>query len=537
MPPLPLPSSFDNIAGEPLSPNPSYPIDGSNERIARLRTELQGVRTGIQRIVSGLQDLNETTHQQELAAHAALPPFNMSTRSTERSPPRGSRTIFQGNLEASAWSNIPSPARFHTPPSTASTARNPPRVDAARPRPGGQDPMLRVRQRAYLESDQQRQTTVPSLTGNDTAARNPHQRPLRENPFQALGTREEAERPDYQSPVANMYGNAWGEHRNAEAARQVQNSGPPNGLSTIENRPPNIPNPLINPPAMPQYNPPYFGHQNMNGAPPYLHPIGLQGTIPPDLTPSVRYPPRDTPVGPPPRWSFHHLAPTTSNRRQQNLSAPDRGAGNSDTTPAIRRTSDANRRATLRGETEGGAFLRSLEFTGGDMIAARTGYPYVLPGGLHRDLYPARESGSDSESGPALTFDSQDRPPPMDPDSMMLDMACSICKEHLIDTVVLPCGHAVMCNWCADIHVPTRKQDKSTPKHGSAKCPMCRSRIKHKVRFHSMPSLDTNTDGNSSKSFIHEAGSTLRVQGVACYSNEWDTAILSNTLALLGWSL
>jgi Zinc finger, C3HC4 type (RING finger) len=486
MPPLPLPSSFESNSNENLPPAASsYPIEASGERIARLRTELQGVRTGIQRIVSGLHDLNETTHQQELAAHGSLAPFTMSTRS-ERSPPRTSRSIFQGNLEASAWAgNVPSPPRFQNP----STARNHPRLDTVRPRPSGQDPMLRNRQRAYLESDQQRQSTTLN-TGGDTAARNSHGRMGRDNPFLPLGTREEVERPDYQNAVANMYGSAWGEYRNAELSRQGRASGASNAASTADPRQQMIANPLMNPPTLPAYIPTFVPNGSLNGMPAYLNPLGPAGNTAASamsMNTSLRYPQRESNVGPPPtRWSLQSMTPAASNRRQQNLGAPDRGMGSSESTSSIRRTSDASRRAAYRGESEGGSFGRGLDVSSVDMLTARSVYPYTLPAGTSRDQhvgeYPVRETESESESEPLLTFDTQDRPPPLQPDAMVVNMACSICKEHLIDTVVLPCGHAVMCGWCADLHVPSRKQDKSTPKDRTVKCPMCRTRIKQKVR-------------------------------------------------------
>jgi Zinc finger, C3HC4 type (RING finger) len=538
MPPLPLPSSFDSNSSENLpSASSSYPTEASSERIARLRTELQGVRTGIQRIVSGLHDLNETTHQQELAAHASLAPFTMSTRS-ERSPPRTSRSIFQGNLESSAWAgNVPSPPRFQNP----STARNHPRLDTVRPRPSGQDPMLRVRQRAYLESDQQRQSTTPNA-GGDTAARNYHGRLGRENPFQPLGTREDVERPDYQSPVANMYGSAWGEYRNAELARQGRPPGGLNAASSAEARQQMIANPLINPPTLPTYIPTFVPNGSLNGVPAYLNPLGPPGNTTPamNMNTPLRYSQRESNVGPPPtRWSFQNMTPAASNRRQQNLSAPDRGAGSAESTSSIRRTSDASRRGAYRGESEGGSFGRGLDISSVDVLTARSGYPYTLPpGGIPRDQHPgeyhSRETGSESESEPSLTFDTQDRPPPMDPDSMKVNLACSICREHLVDTVLLPCGHAVMCSWCADLHVPSRKQDKSTPKDRSVKCPLCRTRIKQKVRrplTKCLPRRDTN--GNSSKSFIHEACSSQRVgRGMWCLlCSSRDIAIVSRELA------
>lgn len=487
MPSLPPPSSFDHHLVDNHSPDPTYPVDGSNERIARLRTELQGVRTGIQRIVSGLQDLNETTHQQELAAQASLHSFNMSGRSTERSPPGGPRAVLQGNLESSAWSNIPGPHPFHNP----LTARSPPHSDPARPRLSGQDPLLRVRQRAYLESDQQHQPPIGYGTASGTATHTSHRTPARQNPFQALGTREEVERPDYQSPVTNLYVGAWGDYRNAEAARQSQNPSASNGLPTNGSHQPITPNPLVNPSVRARYPLPYFATPPPSGPSPYLNSMGLQGIPATDLTPPMRYPQIETSGGALNRWPLHHLAPSAGNRRFQNLSAPDRAAEPPDSTSSNRRTIDASRRAAHRAEAERGIFLRSLELSGGDLAVARAAFPYALSAGLNRDhytgTYQGRESGSETESEPSLTFDTQNRPPPMDAESMMLDMACSICKEHLVDTVVLPCGHAVMCNWCADLHVPSRKQDHTIPRDRLVKCPMCRSRIKQKVRLSLVP--------------------------------------------------
>lgn len=521
MPSLALPNPSDTNPGENVPLNPSYPTDGSSQRIAQLRSELQGVRSGIQRIVSGLQGLNEATQQQqeELAAETSLPSFTMSTHSAEHSPPRGSRSIFQGNVQASAWSNIPGPPR--DPNFQAVRHPHPPRLIPPRPRLGGQDPPpLRVRQRAYLESDQHRPLIPPpTLPGShpptlrDPPTLRSHRRSVsRENPFQALGTREEVERPEYQSPVANMYGNAWGDYRNAGAARQGQNTGAPNVTSTAESHQPTMPNPLMNPPTMPQYTPTYFPNPNQNGVPPYLNPIGLQGIPTPEISPPVMYPSRDNSNASHNRWSLQHLATVTSNRRQQNFNPTDRTNAQTEGTPSHRRVSEARRLAAQRSEEQARSIGRALELAGNEGITARMHYPYTLTGGLAQDIlrgYDGPESGSDTESEAALTFDTQDRPPPMDPDSMMLDMSCSICKEHLVDTVVIPCGHAVMCNWCADLHVPGRKHDKTVPKDRSAKCPMCRTRIRHKVSFLLLDPFDLDTDVNSSKFSIHEVRSGL----------------------------
>jgi Zinc finger, C3HC4 type (RING finger) len=484
MPTLPSPINFVTGPGNNVPRNLPYPIDGSNERIARLRSELQGVRTGIQRIVSGLQDLNETTRQQEIAAEATS--FTMPPRSEIQASSRDTRSVFQGNLEASAWSPTNAPAIPRV--NGATIPRHGQSLDATNTAPGEVRPPLRYRQRAWLETDDQRQARTPPNITTDPTSRNINRRPMRDNPFQALGSREEVERPDYQSPVASMYGSAWGEYRNAEAARQGQNLGISTTASTAENQQPVLPNPLMSPADAPQFATPYFARPIVGASQPYVGPIGLQAYSPPEpyFAPPMRFAGRDAVNGLGPRWTFRPSASTASNRRQQNLSAPDQGVGHSENTPSIRRMSGAARRAANRGESDGGAFGRPLDMAGIDMMQARFGYPYMPPGLSRGDYlagYAGRDIGSDTESEPPLTFDTQNRPPPMDADAMMLDMSCSICKEHIVDTVVLPCGHAVMCNWCADLHAPSSKKDKSVPKDRSAKCPMCRTRIKQKVRI------------------------------------------------------
>lgn len=65
------------------------------------------------------------------------------------------------------------------------------------------------------------------------------------------------------------------------------------------------------------------------------------------------------------------------------------------------------------------------------------------------------------------------RPPPKEAEELTVNLECKICMSQLVDTVVLPCGHAVMCRWCARQHMPGNQT--------SAKCPVCRVNIKVKV--------------------------------------------------------
>ncbi|KAL4955166.1 hypothetical protein BDW69DRAFT_125601 [Aspergillus filifer] len=66
----------------------------------------------------------------------------------------------------------------------------------------------------------------------------------------------------------------------------------------------------------------------------------------------------------------------------------------------------------------------------------------------------------------------------MDTKDCMMNMECKICMSQLVDTVLLPCGHAVLCRWCADQHIPSQK---GYPVKGARPCPMCRESVRFKV--------------------------------------------------------
>lgn len=71
------------------------------------------------------------------------------------------------------------------------------------------------------------------------------------------------------------------------------------------------------------------------------------------------------------------------------------------------------------------------------------------------------------------------RPEPKETGELTINMECKVCMTQLVDTVLLPCGHAILCQWCADKLIPS---SNGYPK-GKAACPMCRDPIKQKVRI------------------------------------------------------
>ncbi|KAL3471383.1 hypothetical protein BJX99DRAFT_25129 [Aspergillus californicus] len=74
----------------------------------------------------------------------------------------------------------------------------------------------------------------------------------------------------------------------------------------------------------------------------------------------------------------------------------------------------------------------------------------------------------------------QPRPEPKETEELTLNMECKICMGQLVDTVLLPCGHATLCRWCADQHIPSFK---GYPK-AKAACPMCREPVSLTCRIY-----------------------------------------------------
>lgn len=83
---------------------------------------------------------------------------------------------------------------------------------------------------------------------------------------------------------------------------------------------------------------------------------------------------------------------------------------------------------------------------------------------------------------PLPTLDAPTRPEPKDEASLTVKLECKVCYTQVADTVCLPCGHLVMCNWCADQHCPSHKLDKTRPAEPST-CPLCKKNIRQRVKL------------------------------------------------------
>ena len=78
-------------------------------------------------------------------------------------------------------------------------------------------------------------------------------------------------------------------------------------------------------------------------------------------------------------------------------------------------------------------------------------------------------------------MDKQQRPPPLDDEQMTRVLACQVCYSQLADIAVLPCGHCVLCEWCADTIVPVKHSHIPVV---PSKCPVCRKEVKQRYKIH-----------------------------------------------------
>lgn len=83
-----------------------------------------------------------------------------------------------------------------------------------------------------------------------------------------------------------------------------------------------------------------------------------------------------------------------------------------------------------------------------------------------QDILPVPKGLDDKTDG---------RPEPKEAEDLKVNLQCRACMSQLVDTTFLPCGHTVLCRWCAEQHMPRRVP-------GLAKCPVCRNAIAQKVK-------------------------------------------------------
>lgn len=84
----------------------------------------------------------------------------------------------------------------------------------------------------------------------------------------------------------------------------------------------------------------------------------------------------------------------------------------------------------------------------------------------------------------SLDDESMQRPPPLSEDEMTVKLMCKICLQQRAEVAVFPCGHLIMCSFCSEVAVPSKREDRAVPMRRNTPCPLCRTVVKRLARVY-----------------------------------------------------
>lgn len=321
----------------------------------------------------------------------------------------------------------------------------------------------------------------------------------RERFARVFGTREDIQQDDYESPLSTMYNRAYDRYRQAEERRATDTVAPPTleGLSVQERR--EIEEQLLW--GVMRESASHHELPSNSGQEAALYGLLSEGNVW-SYNPINRWdrasersrlspqPPLDASEND----QAQPNAPATRAETNQNLTSTTResttslGQETTNIDDHIRRLRERVAAMTANPTQSGApsptnrptprlsqiqqdiqqltAEINRVQATSEQIIAAR----YAL----HARTLADR---------PIHTLDNQPgRPNPCTDQEMTRTLACQVCYQQLADIAVLPCGHMVMCQWCADVVIPVRHSH--IPVDRASKCPMCRKVVKQRFKIH-----------------------------------------------------
>ncbi|KAA8907452.1 hypothetical protein FN846DRAFT_947080 [Sphaerosporella brunnea] len=111
---------------------------------------------------------------------------------------------------------------------------------------------------------------------------------------------------------------------------------------------------------------------------------------------------------------------------------------------------------------------------------------FVSPRQATERLRQRRRDLQREQQVPTNSLDTQKgRPPPLESEDMKLECECKICFGQIADTLLLPCAHLVVCQWCAD-QIGAKTKDQM-PRHlhsPPVMCPMCRTVVVDRIKVY-----------------------------------------------------
>lgn len=267
-----------------------------------------------------------------------------------------------------------------------------------------------------------------------------------------LGSREDVQQEDYESPLAGMFGRAYGRYREAEAARQAaQMSRNQALLATAQDGSyhdlthrfsASSLNPLLDPAMTGTGQQAREGQERVQG---HINRLYEAHHVARRMTEYLERP--EYQLGP----SFG----STQNR----LSPQEAGfvAGSPPTIP-IAELNQQRRRHGFHRQFYTNPFETSFRVPQDNDLVEDTSVNRI-------DMQTARPTPSKSED-------------------LKVDFGCKVCTEQKINTICMPCMHACMCRWCASIHKDDCRDYEGRWNGTLWKCPICRKQITEVKRFY-----------------------------------------------------
>lgn len=243
-----------------------------------------------------------------------------------------------------------------------------------------------------------------------------------------LGTREDVQQDDYVSPIGEMFGRAYQRFRAAEETRQAARQAEHDVMQDVTN---------------------IMHNTNLTGEQTYGVPLEQSQRAQQEQVHLYGRP--NTPrLGEPPLQNNPLLTPPDSN--------------------TSRRTQHTNMFSGVRRRTFHAQFYSE---------------PVGEPSGPHVNPFdvPPPETGM-RFANTISPIDMQRRPEPRRSEDLQVDFGCKICQEQRIDTISMPCMHASMCSYCAEIWKSGCRDEDGRFVKEMWTCPICRRRISENRKFH-----------------------------------------------------
>jgi len=470
-----------DVAGQVMQSAGSRNREYQARRIASLRRELQRMRHGVERVISGLRELGEAVPDSaEATGRLAILDQSLDNILAIRDTPVGQPIAVAPGAAGAPRPNDRSLEGIQRRLEDGNTAL----TDATEARNRANARLAEVERHLNLARTAHDEA-VAYVDVTETDVRHARQQVERlqrerrtvENYTRVFGTREDMEREDYVSPIGGMFNRAWERFRDAEQTRREERT-----LRQVLDDEGRVRDALRAPGSQEEQNVAADNafEDQLNE---YYRMLRQQEWTQPQ--PAAEAAQRNFPQSM--LDAIHNLDAEERQARIQYIASMDarRAATGAEAPPEQGDILDRLLRGTPDHEREA---IRA-RMTANGTAQALEGISANDPLTLWRRLQDAPSAGnfppsdSDSDDGHrGLDVEDDGRPEPKGDEELTMKLDCKVCYTQLADTACLPCGHLVLCQWCSEQHSPVMQHDRTRPRR-PANCPLCRKRIKQKVRI------------------------------------------------------